>query len=137
MKHITKMTPGTGSTLKTPVLAVAIALASGSAWASGTLKDLAFASGPGGSVDITLTLSEPVGEPPVFTMDDPPRIVLDLPDTTNGLTERRRAIGVGATSSVSTAEAAGKTRVKPQARLGCQLICFDQRPIRSELLAIS
>ncbi len=111
MKHVTKMIPGIGSTLKTPVLALAIALASGAAWGAGTLEDLAFASGPGGSVDITLTLSEPVAEPPVFTMDDPPRIVVDLPDTKNGLAERRQAIGVGATSSVSTAEASGKTRV--------------------------
>lgn len=111
MKHITKMIPGTGSTLKTPVLALAIALVSGSVWAGGTLQDLGYASGPGGSVDITLTLSEPAAELPVFTMDDPPRIVLDLPDTTNGLAERRKAIGVGATSAVSTAEAAGKTRV--------------------------
>ncbi|MBK9495372.1 MAG: type IV pilus secretin PilQ [Xanthomonadales bacterium] len=105
------MIPGTGSTLKTPVLALAIALVSGSVWAGGTLQDLGYASGPGGSVDITLTLSEPAAELPVFTMDDPPRIVLDLPDTTNGLAERRKAIGVGATSAVSTAEAAGKTRV--------------------------
>ena len=51
MKHITKMIPGTGSTLKTPVLALAIALVSGSVWAGGTLQDLGYASGPGGSVD--------------------------------------------------------------------------------------
>ena len=46
-----------------------------------------------------------------FTTDSPPRIALDLPNTSNGLTTRRVVIGSGATSAVSAAEAGGRTRV--------------------------
>jgi type IV pilus assembly protein PilQ len=62
-------------------------------------------------VDITLQFSGPVGEVQAFTTDSPPRIAIDLPGTSNGLATRRVAIGSGATSAVSAAEAGGRTRV--------------------------
>jgi type IV pilus assembly protein PilQ len=82
-----------------------------SAFAAGSLDNISFSAGPGGRVDITLSLSEPVKELPVFTTDDPPRIIIDLPDTRNAVAQRRIPVGVGATSSIATAEAAGRTRV--------------------------
>lgn len=81
------------------------------AMAANVLQDVRYASAPGGKVDITLQFAEPVGEVKAFTTDSPPRIAIDLPETTNGLSARRVAIGSGATSAVSAAEAGGRTRV--------------------------
>jgi type IV pilus assembly protein PilQ len=81
------------------------------AYASNTLQDVRYASAPGGKVDITLQFAEPVTDVQAFTTDSPPRIAIDLPSTKNGLAARRVAIGSGATSAVSAAEAGGRTRV--------------------------
>ena len=82
-----------------------------SAMAANVLQDVRYASAPGGKVDITLQFAEPVGDVQAFTTDTPPRIAVDLPDTTNGMTQRRVVIGSGATSAVSAVEADGRTRV--------------------------
>ena len=81
------------------------------AMAANVLQDVRYASAPGGKVDITLQFAEPVGEVQAFTTDSPPRIAIDLPGISNGLSARRIAIGAGATSAVSAAEAGGRTRV--------------------------
>lgn len=85
--------------------------ASLSALAANVLQDVRYASAPGGKVDITLQFAEPVGDVQAFTTDTPPRIAVDLPETTNGLSQRRVVIGSGATSAVSAVEAGGRTRV--------------------------
>ena len=82
-----------------------------SAMAENVLQDVRYASAPGGKVDITLEFAEPVGEVQAFTTDTPPRIAVDLPGTSNGLSQRRVVIGSGATSAVSAVEAGGRTRV--------------------------
>ncbi len=81
------------------------------AMAANVLQDVRYAAAPGGKVDITLQFAEPVGDVQAFTTDSPPRIAIDLPGTTNGLSSRRIAVGSGATSAVSAAEAGGRTRV--------------------------
>ena len=81
------------------------------AMAANVLQDIRYASAPGGKVDITLQFAEPIGDVQAFTTDSPPRIAIDLPGTSNGLSARRIAIGAGATSAVSAAEAGGRTRV--------------------------
>ncbi len=81
------------------------------AMAANVLQDVRYAAAPGGKVDITLQFAEPVGEVQAFTTDSPPRIAIDLPGTINGLSARRVAVGSGATSAVSAAEAGGRTRV--------------------------
>src|SRR5688572_11695308 len=82
-----------------------------SAMAANVLQDVRYASAPGGKVDITLQFAEPVGDVQAFTTDTPPRIAIDIPDTTNGLDKRRVVVGSGATSAVSAVEAGGRTRV--------------------------
>jgi type IV pilus assembly protein PilQ len=86
-------------------------LVSATAMAANVLQDVRYAAAPGGKVDITLQFAGPVGEVQAFTTDSPPRIAIDLPNTSNGLSARRVAIGSGATSAVSAAEAGGRTRV--------------------------
>ena len=73
------------------------------AMAANVLQDVRYASAPGGKVDITLQFAEPVGDVKAFTTDSPPRIAIDFPGTSNGLSARRIAIGAGATSAVSAA----------------------------------
>src|SRR5690606_29453368 len=45
------------------------------------------------------------------TTDDPPRIAIDLPGTSNRVADRRIAVGNGATNAISAGEASGRTRV--------------------------
>jgi type IV pilus assembly protein PilQ len=66
---------------------------------------------PGNEVELELKLSGPAPEPMSFTIDNPARISLDLPETALGLASRRTNVGVGAVGSVVTAEANGRTRV--------------------------
>ncbi|WP_414636641.1 type IV pilus secretin PilQ [Arenimonas sp.] len=92
-------------------LTLGLLLVSSAALADNVLQDVRYAAAPGGKVDITLQFANPVGEVQAFTTDSPPRIAIDLPNTSNGLSTRRIAIGSGATSAVSAAEAGGRTRV--------------------------
>ncbi|HET7925400.1 MAG TPA: type IV pilus secretin PilQ [Rhodanobacteraceae bacterium] len=66
---------------------------------------------PGQQVELRLRLSGPAPEPMTFTIDDPARISLDLPNTALALESRRRDANVGPLTSVQAAEANGRTRV--------------------------
>lgn len=75
------------------------------------LQDIQVQTLPGGRIELTLVMSGTAPQPLAFTIDDPARIALDLPDTTLGLTSRRRDINMGPLDTVLTAEANGRTRV--------------------------
>jgi type IV pilus assembly protein PilQ len=66
---------------------------------------------PGQQVELRLRLSGNAPEPTSFTIDDPARISLDLPNTTLALESRRQDANVGPLTSVLAAEANGRTRV--------------------------
>jgi type IV pilus assembly protein PilQ len=77
-----------------------------------TLDDVSFTSLPGDRVQIKMKLSGPVGDDPLsFTIDNPARIAIDLPDTTLNLVNRTQTIGVGNAESVTAVEAEDRTRV--------------------------
>jgi type IV pilus assembly protein PilQ len=75
------------------------------------LQDIQVQSLPGQRVELKLIMSGTAPEPLAFTIDDPARIALDLPDTALGLTSRRRDVNLGPLNTVLTAEANGRTRV--------------------------
>ena len=75
------------------------------------LQDIQVQSLPGQRVELKLIMSGTAVEPLAFTIDDPARIALDLPNTTLGLTSRRRDVNLGPLDTVLTAEANGRTRV--------------------------
>jgi len=75
------------------------------------LQDIQVQSLPGDRVELRLIMSDTAPEPMDFTIEDPARIALDLPDTTLGLTSRRRDVNMGPLDTVLTAEANGRTRV--------------------------
>ena len=75
------------------------------------LQDIQVQSLPGQRVELRLITSDTAPEPLTFTIEDPARIALDLPNTTLGLTSRRRDVNLGPLDTVLTAEANGRTRV--------------------------
>jgi type IV pilus assembly protein PilQ len=76
-----------------------------------TLTAVDFTGLPGNKAQITLTLSNPASAPLSFTIDNPARIALDLPNTSSGLAQRTHSIGIGMAESVTAIEAQGRTRV--------------------------
>ncbi len=93
-------------------LAILFAAAGGFAQEPGnTLRDIQVQSLPGQQVELRLILSGPAPEPLSFTIDNPARIALDLPDTALGLSSRRRDVDLRMLDTVLTAEANGRTRV--------------------------
>src|SRR5210317_1947838 len=98
----------------TAVAQVALLLFVGStanAQESNRLQDIQVQSLPGQRVELKLILSGAAPDPLAFTIEDPARIALDLPETTLGLSSRRRDVNLGPLDTVLTAEANGRTRV--------------------------
>ena len=111
-----KPTAGRGTTmLKLVALAQAALLlflgASASAQEGNRLQDIQVQSLPGQRVELKLVMSGTAPEPLAFTIENPARIALDLPETTLGLSSRRRDVNLGPLDTVLTAEANGRTRV--------------------------
>jgi type IV pilus assembly protein PilQ len=65
----------------------------------------------GQQVEVALRLSGAAPEPMSFTIDDPARISLDLPNTTIALDSRRQEANVGPLTTILAAEANGRTRI--------------------------
>lgn len=75
------------------------------------LQDIQVQSLPGQRVQLQLITSGTAPEPLSFTIENPARIALDLPETSLGLSSRRRDVNLGPLDTVLTAEANGRTRV--------------------------
>jgi len=93
------------------VLALAIWGTTAYAQETNRLQDIQVQSLPGQRIEIKLIMSDTAPEPLAFTIEDPARIALDLPDTSLGLSSRRRDVNLGPLDTVLTAEANGRTRV--------------------------
>ena len=83
----------------------------GLALAQGQLQEIEVNTLPSQEVELRLKLNGPAPEPLSFTIDNPARISVDLPDTGLALDSRRQNIGIGALHSVVAAEANGRTRI--------------------------
>lgn len=81
------------------------------AYGENSLQDISFTALPGNKVNLSITLAETATAPNVFTVDSPPRLVLDFPNTKLNLPNRNLMIGIGAVRNVKTVEADGRTRV--------------------------
>jgi type IV pilus assembly protein PilQ len=75
------------------------------------LEGITFTTGAGNKVELTLKLSDNAPTPLTFTVDNPARIALDLPDTTVAMQSRRVDVKQGVVDTVNVAEANGRTRV--------------------------
>jgi type IV pilus assembly protein PilQ len=69
-------------------------------------------SAQGGSLIVKLGLKEPLSSPPVaFTVNNPPRVALDFPNTVNGLGKNVQEINQGDLRSIRLGQSGGRTRV--------------------------
>lgn len=75
------------------------------------LESIQASSAAGDKVELTLRLSDTAPTPLTFTVDNPARIALDLPDTSVAMASRRIDVKQGALDTVNVAEANGRTRV--------------------------
>ena len=85
--------------------------ASASAQQGNQLQDIQVQSLPGNRVELTFVMTDVAPEPLAFTIENPARIALDLPNTGLGMDSRRRDVNLGPVDTVLTAEANGRTRV--------------------------
>ncbi len=93
------------------LLGAIFAVSASAANAEDALKDVSFQALPGGETQIALELENGSAEGAVFTTSDPPRIAIDLPNTKNRFEQRLLNVSSGSTKSVTSVEAAGRTRV--------------------------
>src|SRR5690606_15417777 len=87
------------------------ALCAQSAFAQNRLESIQASVQPGNRVELTLRLSDEAPTPLTFTVDNPARIALDLPDTSIAMPSRRVDVKQGVLDTVNVAEANGRTRV--------------------------
>ena len=110
-----KQTAGHLTVLKLAALSQALLLLfvgmTANAQEGNRLQDIQVQTLPGQRVELKLIMTDTAPEPLAFTIDNPARIALDLPDTALGLTSRRRDVNLGPLATVLTAEANGRTRV--------------------------
>ncbi len=85
--------------------------ATASAQEGNSLQDIQVQSLPGQRIELKLIMSDTAPEPLAFTIENPARIALDLPNTKLGLSSRRRDVNLGPLDTVLTAEANNRTRV--------------------------
>jgi len=79
--------------------------------AATTLTAVEVKSMAGNALEVRLRTSGPAPEPLTFTIDQPARLSVDLPDVGLALEQRRIDVNVGGVDSIVAAEAGGRTRV--------------------------
>lgn len=88
------------------------AMAAEAAQSQNAIEKIDFATLPGDKLNIKITLSQPMKNPPAgFTLNNPARVALDFPDTTNGLQKNSLNVSQGVLRSLSLAQAKGRTRM--------------------------
>jgi type IV pilus assembly protein PilQ len=104
------------SGIGTALAAIVLALAAPLAWAQGAAKNavesVSFSSVQGGKIMVKIGLKEPLAASPQgFTVTNPPRIAIDLPDTVNATGRTQIEAGEGDLRSVSLVQTANRTRL--------------------------
>jgi len=88
------------------------AQAQASAAAPNGVESVNVSAAPGGKVIVKITLKEALTSPPAaFTVNTPPRLALDLPNTTNDLGKNALEIGEGDLRSMNVIQAGNRTRL--------------------------
>jgi len=82
------------------------------AFAANVLKDLQYESPDGQAVQVVVTAEQVFEKVPAnFSITNPSRVVVDLPDTTTALETRHYQLSSGNVESIAAVEAAGRTRL--------------------------
>jgi len=93
------------------IAAFAVICGSASAQEARRLQAIDVVPMPGQGLELRLELDGAAPEPVSFTIDDPARIALDLPNTVLALPARRRDVNVGPLTTILAAEANGRSRI--------------------------
>ncbi|MEO8442384.1 MAG: AMIN domain-containing protein, partial [Betaproteobacteria bacterium] len=93
-------------------------MASFAAWGQGTpgqangIEGIAVAGQQGGNIVVKITLRQPLANPPAgFTINNPPRIAFDFPDTENALGKTAQEVGDGDLRNMNIVQSGGRTRL--------------------------
>ncbi|HEY8118967.1 MAG TPA: type IV pilus secretin PilQ [Methylophilaceae bacterium] len=80
--------------------------------AANKIEKIDFAALPGDRVAVRISTTQPMQNPPAgFTLNNPPRIALDFPNTLNGLAKSSLSAEQGVLKSVNIAQAKERTRL--------------------------
>jgi type IV pilus assembly protein PilQ len=101
------------TTLLSAVLALLLAAASLAVHAQGnTIEGINASSQAGGKVVVRVTLKEAPANPPAgFTINNPPRIAFDFPNTASGLGRGTQDVAEGDLRSINVVQAGDRTRL--------------------------
>ena len=78
--------------------------------ATATLKDIQFASLPGDKTEIRMSFDGAPPNPKGYTIEQPARIVLDMPGVSSALSEKHHDLGIGNARKVSIIDTKDRTR---------------------------
>ena len=100
-------------------LALALGLITSlTAWGQGagadanSLEAISVAGQQGGNIVVKITLKQPLANPPAgFTINNPPRIAFDFPNTVNAMGKSTQDIKEGDLRSIRVGQGANRTRV--------------------------
>jgi type IV pilus assembly protein PilQ len=98
----------------TAFAALVLALAAPLAWAQAknSVESVNFATLQGGKIQVKVGMKEPLAAAPQgFSVTNPPRIAIDLPDTVNATGKTQIEAGEGDLRSVSLVQTASRTRL--------------------------
>lgn len=91
---------------------MALILSIFSPWAfSATLQDLQVSELPGERAEMRLQFSEEPEQPVGYSIEQPARVVLDFPNVTNGLAEKRFPVSIGDIDSAVVVAGGDRTRL--------------------------
>ena len=90
-------------------LTLVLSLGWGSAWAV-TMQDIEFSSLPGDKTEIRMVFDGTPPDPSGYTIEQPARIVLDLPGVASTLDEKHHTLGIGNARRVSVISTKDRTR---------------------------
>ena len=93
--------------------ALLVAAASFAAYGqANTIESINVSPSSGGKIVVRVTLKEPPASAPAgFTVNNPPRIAFDFPNTTSGLGRTTQEVGEGDLRSVNVVQAGDRTRL--------------------------
>ena len=113
MKSLSAMSRILSAAVWLAALAAFATLPSRTAWAAdgGALQSIDVTPLPNERVQLTLHLSGPAPQPLSFTIDNPARIAIDLPNTTLALPSRRIDVQSGGLDSILAAESKDRSRL--------------------------
>jgi type IV pilus assembly protein PilQ len=93
-------------------VALVTALTCSIAYAQNSIESVAVSPQSGGTVVVKITMKSPVANPPAgFTVNNPPRIAFDFPNTTNATGRTSQDIGEGDVRKVNVVQAGDRTRM--------------------------